>query len=137
MKKHYTFANGKIAELEVNSAVAEALADFKREDENEARNKRRRNEISLDELYDETEWEPTDTTVDIEADYIAQEEKDTLLAAVSGLTEKQQRLIRLYYYEEKTSYEIAVILGISQSAVIQQLATIKTALKKYFDKFSD
>ncbi|MCL2751445.1 MAG: sigma-70 family RNA polymerase sigma factor [Firmicutes bacterium] len=137
MKSPYKFYDGKTSELEVNPAVAELLADFEREDENEARKARWRKEISLDALYEETEWEPTDTTVHIEADYIAKEEKETLLAGVAGLSEKQRRLVRLYYYEEKTECEIAAILGVSQQAVSQQLSTIKTALKKYFDKFSD
>ena len=134
MKTPYKFYNGKTAELEVNSAVAEALAGFKRQDDNEERKNRWRNEISLDALYDETEWEPTDETVNIEAGYIAQEETGLLQTAIAGLSEKQQRLIRLYYYEEKTVTEIAAIFGIHHSNIVRQLETIKNALKKYLEK---
>jgi RNA polymerase sigma factor (sigma-70 family) len=132
MKTPYEFRDGKTAEIEVSSAVAEVLAGFAREDENEARNKRRRNEASIEAMYEETGWEAVDTTVNIEADYIASEEKETLLTAVEQLSEKQQRLVWLYYYEEKSSYEIATILGINQSNVIRQLETISKVLKKYF-----
>ena len=132
MKAPYKLANGKTAELEVNSAVAEALADFKRQDDNEERKKRWRNEISLDALYEETEWEPTDTTVNIEADFLVQEETKTLLAAMARLSEKQRRLIRLYYYEEKNFTEIAAIFRINRRSVSKQIETIHKKMKKYF-----
>ena len=134
MKTIYKSADGQAIELEVNSAVAELLADFAREDRNEARKERWRNEVSLDAMYEETGFEPTDTAADIELDYIANEENDTLFAAVSGLSEKQRRLVWLRYYEEKTESEIAVILGINQSNVHRQLETIHKALRKYFEK---
>lgn len=67
---------------------------------------------------------------------IEENEESEALIAAAGLSEKQKRLVRLYYIEEKTVCEIAVILGISQPAVSQQLTTIKTALKKYFEKVS-
>ena len=137
MKKNYKLADGKTAIVKVNPAVAELLAGYEREDENAERKERWRKEVSIEAMYEETGWEPTDTTVDIEGDYIAQEETDALLAAVAGLSDKQRRLIQFYYYEEKTTYEIAAILGVSQPAVHQQLTTIKTALKKYFDNFAD
>lgn len=102
MKQSYKLSDGKIAEIEVNSAVAELLANFKREDENAARNERRRNEVSLDDMYEKTGFELTDTSVNIETDYIANEEKETLLAAMAGLSEKQRQVVQLYYYEGKT-----------------------------------
>ena len=85
-------------------------------------------------MYEETGWEPADTTVDIEGGYIAKEEKETLLEGIAELTERQRRLVRLRYYEEKTTYEIAAILGINQSNAHRQLETIHNALKKYFEK---
>lgn len=48
MKQFYELANGKVSEIEVNSAVAELLATIEREDRNEARNKRRRKEVSIE-----------------------------------------------------------------------------------------
>ena len=133
----YKLADGKTVSVNVNPAIAGLLADFEREDKNEERKYRWRYETSIEALFEETGWEPTDTTVDIEGDYIAHEEVETLLAAIAGLSEKRRRLVWLYYYEEKTECEIAVIFGVSHQAVSRQLATIKTALKKYFDRFSD
>lgn len=133
MKTTYTLADGKTATIEVNSAVAELLEDFERGDKNAARNKRRHNEISIEALKDETGWEPIDTAADIETVLIADEEKQTLLAAVARLSDKQRQLIHLRYYEEKTEYEIAAILGINQSNVHRQLNTIHNALKKLLE----
>ena len=134
MKTPYKLSDGQAPELEVNPAVAKLLADFAREDRNAARNERRRKEVSIEAMYEETGWEPADTSVNIETEYIANEETEILLAAVSRLSEKQQRLIRLRYYEEKTVTEIAVILNIHHSNVVRQLETIHKQLKKYFEK---
>jgi len=134
MKQSYKLTGGQAVELEVNSAVPELLATFDRENKNAERNKRRRNEISIDALHEETGWELTDASVDIEIDYLKKEEKETLIAAVLRLSEKQRRLIRLRYYEKKTVTEIATILDIHHSNVIRQLETIHNILKKYFEK---
>ncbi len=134
MQKSYKFSDGKVAEIEVNSAVAELLASFEREDKNAARKERWRKEVSIEAMYEETGWELTDTAVDIEADYIANEGKENLLAAVSELSGKQRRLIRLYYYEEKTLREIAAVMDIHFSSVQRQLETIHKKLKKQLEK---
>jgi RNA polymerase sigma-B factor len=134
MKDNYTLADGKAAIVEVSAEVAKTLADFARKDKNAARKARWRKEVSLDQMYEETGFEPTDTAADIEGAYIAKEEKETLLAAVARLSDKQRRLIALRYYEEKTESEIAGILGINQSNVHRQLETVKIALNNYFEK---
>lgn len=133
-KIKYTSTDGKTATIEVNSAVAELLADFEREDRNAARNKRRHNEISIDALREETGWEPADTAADIETVLIADEEKESLLTAISRLSDKQRRLINLRYYEEIAVKDIAVIFGINKTSVLRQLKTIHKALKKILEK---
>lgn len=51
------------------------------------------------------------------------EEAVAMLALVirTGLTQRQQEIVDLYFYEGKTQAEIAVILGISQQVVSKQL----------------
>src|SRR4051794_37838901 len=39
----------------------------------------------------------------------------------SGLTEKQRRIVELYFYDGRTQQEIATVLGISQQVVSRQL----------------
>lgn len=135
MKTAYTLANGKTVEIEVSAELAATLADFIRKEKNEARKYRWRKEVSIEALKEETGWEPTDIAADIETAFIADEEKQSLLAAVARLSDKQRRLIRLRYYEEKTEYEIAAILGINQSNVHRQLQTIHNTLKKSLQQF--
>lgn len=129
MKATYTLADGKTATIEVSAELAATLADFKRKEQNEARKYRWRKEVSIEALKDETGWEPIDTTADIETGIIADEERQTLLAAVARLSDKQKRLIQLYYYEEKSFTEIAAILGINRRSVSKQLDTIHKKLK--------
>ncbi|MCM1105682.1 MAG: FliA/WhiG family RNA polymerase sigma factor [Blautia sp.] len=45
--------------------------------------------------------------------------KDMLLASLELLTEKERRVIELYYYEEMTLKEISMILEVSESRVSQ------------------
>lgn len=47
------------------------------------------------------------------------EMKKTLVTAIEGLTEKEKRVITLYYYEELTLKEIALIMEVSESRVSQ------------------
>lgn len=49
----------------------------------------------------------------------AAELKDTLAAALDLLTEKERKVIELYYYEEMTLKEISKILEVSESRVSQ------------------
>ena len=135
METPYRLAGGRIVEVETGAETAEQLAVFERKERSERRKARRRKDVSIEVLYEETGWELTDITVNIEADYIAKEERESLAAAVSGLSEKHRRLVRLKFYEQKTDAEIASLLGISRPAVTQQLGTIKTVLKKLLEKF--
>lgn len=98
MKTTYTLVNRKTVEIEVSAELAATLADFIRKDKNEARKYRWRKDVSIEALKEETGWEPTDIAADIETALIADEEKQSLLAAVSRLSDKQRRLIRLRYY---------------------------------------
>jgi len=69
---------------------------------------------------------------------ISQEElKAKLQEALSGLTEKEQRVILLYYYEEMTLKEISMVLEVSESRVSQlhtkALAKMKKVMGAYMD----
>ena len=129
----YKFSNGHEEDVEVNDEVAAALAEFEKQDKSDRRTARRHNELSVEEMI-ESGREPIGHR-SIETDYEELEEKEELLAAVSELPEKHQRIVQLYYYEGKTLKETAEILGISFQAVSQQLVTIHETLKKYLDNF--
>ena len=63
-----------------------------------------------------------------------QELKEMLVEAIKKLTEKEQNVITLYYYEELTLKEISQILSVSESRV-SQLHT--KALKKIKEQLGD
>ncbi len=63
-----------------------------------------------------------------------QELKEMLVEALKKLTEKEQNVITLYYYEELTLKEISQILSVSESRV-SQLHT--KALKKIKEQLGD
>jgi len=125
----YTLANGKIIELEVSEAVARLLADFKREDENYRRKMRRHNEISLDALHDDTDFEPADPNANIEEDYIAQEEKYELRAAIQKLNKKDREFIQALYYDEVSAQDYAIQKKLTFQAVYKRLLKIYGKIK--------
>lgn len=45
--------------------------------------------------------------------------RDTVTSALSQLSEREQRLLRLYYYEERTLQEISRVLEVSESRACQ------------------
>lgn len=56
--------------------------------------------------------------------------KETLTASLELLTEKERRVIELYYYEEMTLKEISEILGVSESRISQLHTKALTKLRK-------
>ncbi len=87
--------------------------------------------VSLDTLKD-SGYEEEDVKQDPELNFIAEEERRELYAAIKHLTPRQQKLVRFIYFEEKTQEEVAVILGISQQAVSKALGKILAELKSFF-----
>ena len=81
------------------------------------------NSLSLDRMKDEG-VDIEDRHLDVEQNYIADEEKRELYAAIKKLTPRQKEIVRLIYFEEKTQEEAASIIGISHQA-------ISKALKKF------
>jgi len=67
--------------------------------------------------------------------YERQEMKETLAEAIERLSEKEQQVITLYYFEELTLKEISKIMGVSESRVSQihskAVLRLRTRLGKY------
>lgn len=74
-------------------------------------------------------------------DAVQQKElKSKLEEALSQLTEKERRVIELYYYEDLTLKEISVVLGVSESRISQlhtkALGKMKKDMGNYMGVFS-
>ena len=54
-----------------------------------------------------------------ESAYEEKELKDILIKALDGLTEKERKVVELYYYEELTLNEISMVLEVSESRISQ------------------
>lgn len=69
-----------------------------------------------------------------------EELKESLAAAIEELTEKEQKVVALYYYEELTLKEISRVLSVSESRVSQlhtkALTKLKEKLGDYMDIFT-
>lgn len=82
------------------------------------------NIISLDEFIDqgsESKVDPSLTAKYDQPDKVVekQELKELLIKALEALTEKEKKVIILYYYEELTLKEISRILEVSESRISQ------------------
>lgn len=79
--------------------------------------------ISLDEYLDqnyETAFSGVNTHVETPESYVDKQELATMLAeAIDKLTDKEKRVITLYYFEDLTLKEISSILGVSESRISQ------------------
>ncbi|MCR5774990.1 MAG: FliA/WhiG family RNA polymerase sigma factor [Lachnospiraceae bacterium] len=104
------------------------------------------NVVSLDEFNENSTDDGTggrDTIADTKPgpeEVLEEKElKKTLADALELLTEKERKVIVLYYYEELTLKEISNILEVSESRVsqlhIKGLAKMKTRLGKYMGVF--
>lgn len=51
---------------------------------------------------------------------------------ISQLSEKRQKVCRLYFFKGYTAKQIGEMFGVTEAAVLQQIATIKKIIKKLF-----
>ena len=97
--------------------------------------------VSLNEFMESGADIPEDNNTSRSASYVKPEEavekeelKKMLAGALDSLTEKERKVILLYYYEELTLKEISEVLEVSESR-ISQLHT--RALQKMKEKLGD
>ena len=84
----------------------------------------------IDEVYsDEGPWFASD-----EPDAFEQlsegEERDTLIAAIASLPEREMLVIQLYYVEEMNLEEIGLVIGVGAARICQIKASAHAKLKK-------
>lgn len=101
------------------------------------------NIVSLDEFMEqgsEVKFDVSKNNTGIgqpEKEILKSEIKDLLISSLDKLTEKEKKVILLYYYEELTLKEISLIVEVSESRVSQlhtrALGKMKTCLGEYSD----
>ena len=85
---------------------------------------------SMDEVYaDDLPWFADDTPDAFEQ--LAESDlRDTLIAAITALPEREAQVIQLYYVEELNLEEIGLVLGVGAARICQIKASAHARLKK-------
>ena len=105
-------------------------------------------QLKVSNLVSMTEFEENGTAPAMDTTYnshftqpeevVEKEElKKTLVEALDALTEKERRVIELYYYEEMTLKEISKILEVSESRVSQLHTKSLIKMKKIMGPYID
>ena len=94
---------------------------------------------SLDEMYEESGFEPADDSPTPEEQFLENEKNESikklLAKAMEELTEKQKIVVYKTFWEQKTLREIGKELGISYVTAFGILETAKKKLKNFLGNF--
>ena len=126
----YKLADGQLIDVEVSPEVAATLEEFDRIEASWNRKARRRKVASYEAINEETGWEPTDTTVNIESDYITREECRELVEAVGELSAENCKLVHNIFYVGLSIKTIAEQQMVCFQSVYKRLNRILASLQK-------
>lgn len=132
-KTFYLFVKGQ--RVEVSEEIYRAYVQPERKQR--MREYRVKDNISVTSIegLSEKGFEIEDETQDFVAALIENEEYSEELsklhAAIEQLSERDRRVVQLYYFEGKTQQEIAAILGIAKSTMSELLSRILLRLKNF------
>ena len=98
--------------------------------------------ISLDDYVDPNKDVTIADVVETKSDspdlsYEKKELKETLINAINRLTEKERKVVTLYYFEELTLKEISSIMEVSESRVSQIHSKAVIKLQNKLGKYKD
>ena len=141
-KVYYKRNRYKVAKVEVESVEQEqAVKILNRETDRFAKSEDTYYEkcSSLDEMYEETGFEPADDTPSPEEQFFENERKKAIKQLVSKamqeLTEKQRIVVYKTFWEEKTLRQVGLELGIDNKTVYEILEAAKEKMKKFLKFF--
>lgn len=132
-KTYYLYVKGQ--KVEVSEEIYRAYVQPERKQR--MREYRAKDSISVTSIegLSEKGFEIEDETQDFVAALIENEEYSEELsklhAAIEQLSERDRRVVQLYYFEGKTQQEIAAILGIAKSTMSELLPRILLRLKNF------
>lgn len=131
MKVTYNFANGENITLLVDEKLGDAIMQLDKDLYNNNQKETRRYK-SLSELLDKTSM-LVDENVNIEDNFLRQNDVDKLRKAMSKLKPSEQELIHKLYLSEHpmTQNQYSKMLGTTENAIQLRLAKIKRKLKNY------
>lgn len=128
--KHYTyhFSDGTKSTVDVTDEMYKTLTEL---DAQEYRNNRTetRRHVPLTTLTDINK-DILALDEDLADVLIAKENASNLQAAIESLTEEEQDIVKLYYFNNLTLEKIAKKYGVQKSAISRRLSRILRNLKK-------
>lgn len=143
MKKiNYKMSDGSIVEIEVNDVTAEILQEekryfwkiHKREKRNESIASIERREENGEQVTVDVKPSPLDILIEQEDEDEQERLKLLLPNAIAQLTERQQEMVRLVFFENKTQAEVAEHFGIAKQSMSDAMKRIYATLKKILEK---
>ncbi len=124
----YNFPDGTTSEVEVTDEMYEMLINMDEEERKQIYNYNRHNVPLSVFTYDGKDF--ADKGADLNEKVIKKEDEERVRIAISKLTEKEQELVTLVYYERVPIVQIAEEQGVHKSAISHRLQRIKEKLKK-------
>lgn len=141
-KVYYKLNRYQVTKVEVETAEQEqAVKMLNRDTDRFAKSEDtyRERYASLDEMYEESGFEPADDSSTPEEQFLENEKNEAIkrlvAKAMEELTEKQKIVVYKTFWEEKTLREIGKELGISYVTAFGILETAKKKLKKFLGNF--
>ena len=132
-KTYYLYVKGQ--RVEVSEQIYRAYVQPERKQRMREYRAKEKISVTSIEALSEKGFEPEDGTQDFESALIEVEEQAEELAklnaAIEQLSERDRRVVQLYYFESKTQQEIANILGIAKSTMSELLPRILFRLKNF------
>ena len=125
----YKFADGTQKEVEVTDEFYAQYQKIEKDEKNKNRAETRRH-ISLSQIQ-ESGFEPIFQELSPEEILNKKETKEEVLKAISLLKPKEQELVFMYFYDNKTIEQIAEILNVQKPAISKHLSRILDKLKKF------
>lgn len=129
----YKFVDGTTKTIEVEDKFYEEYQKLETETKSLERKETRRH-VSMS-VFGDKGFEFEDKSCGLEELLIDQENKIVVLEAIKTLNPRQQNLIKLVFYENKSLTEIAKEQSVSKSAITQQLQVVLRKMKKFLKNF--
>lgn len=140
-KVYYKLNRYQVTKVEVETAEQEqAVKMLNRDTDRFAKSEDtyRERYASLDEMYEESGFEPADDNPSPEEQFIESERqaeiKKQVHKAIRQLKPRQQVMVQMVFFEDKSQDEVAEHFDINKQAVSNAMQRIYAALKKFLEK---
>ena len=136
MKIRYEFVNGDVMEIEVDDEIGMTILQSRKEESSDGRQYRRQT-LSLDTANDKSSWVKTDehnpdSFLDREElEEMRQRRSEEIREIMNQLSDKQTELAQAMHDKKFTQEDYAEKKGVSQSAISQQIRTLRKKFRKF------